>query len=428
MNGSKEMLATPASPHRQVVRPLGIFAVWRLQSYGYGLVIIYVVILTHLYMIGAWILNDAGSPIYIDFACSWVAGLQALHGNTASIYAPAEFLKAQDALVGVGRSAYPNWPYPPIFFLLLAPLALLPYVAAFLTWDVMTLAGYVVVAYLIARRPAAIALALAAPFVPWNLIGGQNSLLMASLFGASLLLLERHPIAAGVFIGCLTYKPQFGILLPMALAASNNWRAFATAAATAALLAGASAAAFGTYPWEAFPRAFLDHSGGILLHDPESVSPVYWGHLQTVYGVVRMLDGGAALAWLAQSIATLAGGAIVWLVWRSEGRYALKAAILPAAALLATPYAHTHDMAIIAVSVAFLAADQIEFGLHRGEQTGMLALFGASLVMVITFGGTPLGPVVTVTLLAIIFRRAFNQAPRSRAIVPAALRYFKKIF
>jgi hypothetical protein len=394
-------------PDRGFVRPLGILAVWRLQAYGYGLVIIYLVVLIHLYMIGAWILNGTGSPIYIDFACSWVAGSQALHGATASIYTPAEFLKAQDALVGFGNSVYPYWPYPPIFFLILAPLALLPYAAAYLTWDVITLAGYVAIVYLIVRRPAAIALALAAPFVPWNLIGGQNGLLMASLLGASLLLLERHPIAAGLFIGCLTYKPQFGILLPVVLAASKNWRAFASAAASAALLAGASAVTFGTDAWEAFPRALFEHSGGILLRDPGDVSTAYWGHLQTVYGVIRTLHRGAAIAWLAQSIAMVGGGVIAWSVWRAPVRYALKAAILPAAALLATPYAHTHDMAIIVIAVAFLAADQIKFGLLRGEQVALLTLFAASLVMVITFGGTPLGPVVTVTFLAIVFRRAF---------------------
>ena len=41
---------------------------------------------------------------------------------------------------------------------------------------------------------------------------------------------ERRPVLAGLLIGCLTWKPQFGILLPVALAASNRWRAFASAA------------------------------------------------------------------------------------------------------------------------------------------------------------------------------------------------------
>jgi hypothetical protein len=410
-----EAVQTSAVSDKKSQRLLPIFAAWRLRAYGYGFAIIYSVILIHLYMVGAWILDGKGSPLYIDFACSWVAGLQALHGSVASIYIPTEFLKAQDALVGAGHSAYPYWPYPPIFFLILVPVSLLPYVPAYLTWDVITLVGYVIVVYKIVPRPPTIALALASPFVPWNLIGGQNGLLMASLFGASLLLLERPPLLAGVFIGCLTYKPQFGILLPVALVACNNWRAFASAAATAVLLIGVSAIVFGIDSWEAFPRALVDQAGGILLNNSENLPTSYWGHLQTVYGAVRALHGGAATAWLAQGTATAAAGIIVWLVWRSPVRYAVKAALLPPAALLATPYAHPHDMAIVAVSVAFLASDQVAFGLLRGEQATMLALFATSLIIIITFGTAPLGPVVAMALLGIICRRVLNQDPLPEA-------------
>ncbi len=82
---------------------------------------------------------------------------------------------------------------------------------------------------------------------------------------------------------------------------------------------------------------------------------------------------------------------IVWLVWRSRVRYALKAAALSAAALIATPYAFAYDLAAIAVPVAFLAQDQIDRGLLRGEQTTLLALFAASLVVFAMAGKAPAG-------------------------------------
>jgi hypothetical protein len=65
-------------------------------------------------------------------------------------------------------------------------------------------------------------------------------------------------------------------------------------------------------------------------------------------------------------------------------------------------------MAIVAVSLAFLAADQMAFGLLRGEQTAMLSLFAMSLAIIISLGGTPLGPLMTVILLGIILRRALS--------------------
>jgi hypothetical protein len=81
---------------------------------------------------------------------------------------------------------------------------------------------------------------------------------------------------------------------------------------------------------------------------------------------------------------------------------ALKAATLSAAAL--------------AIPIAFLAKDQIDCGVLRGEQTIMIAWFGmivAALFVIgdsanhITFGSVPLGPFVILTLLALILRRAF---------------------
>jgi arabinofuranan 3-O-arabinosyltransferase len=413
MSDVLETLRSETDSDRRSPRLLGIFAAWRLQAYGYGCAFIYAVLLVHFYHIGAWLVDGTGLPVYIDFTCAWVAGSQVLQGQAASIYDPAEFLKVQDALVGAGHSAYPYWPYPPIYFLILAPLAMLPYVAAFLTWDLVTLVGCIAVVYLIVRRRAAIALVLASPFAAWNLIDGQSGFLTASLLGASLLVLERRPVLAGVFIGCLTYKPQFGILIPVALVALGQWRAFASAAATTAFLVGTSAAAFGIDIWGAFPRAFIGHTGGILLHDPENTSMFYWGHLQTIYGLIRTLHGGAVLAWFAQGVTALAVAIIIWLVWRSPARYALKAATLSAAALIATPYAQTYDFAAIAIPVAFLARDQIACGLLRGEQTIMLALFGASLGVLVALASVPLGPVIVIALFAIILRRVFYHRRQS---------------
>lgn len=52
---------------------------------------------------------------------------------------------------------------------------------------------------------------------------GQNSFLTAALLGGSLLLLDKRPIVAGVLIGLLSYKPQFGLLIPLVLVATGRW-------------------------------------------------------------------------------------------------------------------------------------------------------------------------------------------------------------
>jgi hypothetical protein len=389
-----------------------IFKDWWLGTFGCALAVLYLVYFVSLYRAGTWIVHSTGRPIYTDFAVWWMGGIQALHGNAATLYDPVEYARLQTALFRPGKAFYLNWPsYPPTFFLLLAPLALLPYAAALITWDVATLLGCIVIVYLIVGRRAAIALTLAAPFTAWNFIAAQNGFLTASLLGGSLLFLKRRPLLAGVFIGCLTYKPQYGILFPFALVAGRQWRAIASAAITTALLAGASIALFGAGAWAAFPRGFVVQAGMSL----QAAAGSNWGYLQTVYGLVRHLHGGTGLAWLAQGATTAGLAVIVWLAWRSRVDYALKAATLAAAALLATPYAFAYDMAAIVIPAAFLADDQLRHGLLPGDKAVWIALFGMPLGVLVTlgdnahgvtFGGTPLSLVAAIALFAAILRRA----------------------
>jgi hypothetical protein len=403
MSEALRTVQVQASPDQGAPRILGVFARWRLLAYGYTFPVFYAAFFIYLYSRGLWLANESGALVYHDFTCFWVAGWQALHGETASLPDQAAFREVQDNFGGLGHSPYSLLSYPPTFTLILAPLAMLPYVASFLIWESVTLAACVTVVYLIVRRQPAISLTLASPLAAWNFLIGQNGFLTASLLGASLLLLERRPVLAGVFIGCLTYKPQFGILLPVALIAARQWRACVSAAVTAIFLVAASAAAFGVDAWAAFPRTLFAQGSETMFSSHE------WGFLfQTVYGLILVLHGGAALASLAQGLVAAGVGIVVWLVWRSPVRYALKAATLAAGALIATPHALAYDLAAIAIPVAFLASDQIRYGLLRGEQTTIIALFVASLAVIPTTGKAPVGAVILVTLLCLILRRALQ--------------------
>jgi hypothetical protein len=382
-----------------------------LESFGYTLAALYLLYFIVLYRAGTWIISPTGLPIYTDFANLWAAGMQALHGNPASLYDPGELGKLQATLFGPGQAFYPNWPFPPTILLLLAPLALLSYRYAFISWDVATMVGCVAVVYLIVRRRPSIALALAMPFTAWSFLSAYTGFLTASLIGGSLLFLDRQPVVAGIFIGCLTYKPHFGILFPVALVASRNWRAILSSAATVGILAAASITLFGSSAWVAFPRGLFTQFGLNLMAGEDG----NWGYLQTMYGLIRSLHGGPHLAWLAQAGTAAGLVVIVWLVWRSQVCYALKAATLATGALLATPNAFAYDMAALVVPAAFLASDQLRRGLLPGDKAVWIVLFGAPLAVLVTlgdnagqttFGGTPVGLLAAIALLAVTLRRA----------------------
>jgi len=292
--------------------------------------------------------------------------------------------------------------------LLLAPLGALPYLVAFVAYELATLLTCIAVVSLAARRCSAIALLLASPFTAWNFIAGQSGFLSASLVGAALLALESRPLLAGVFLGLLTYKPQLAILFPVALVAAKEWRALFAAAMTTAVLVAGSIIAFGADAWAAWPRDLVARAGFELGVDPDQ----YWGLYQTIYGLFRYFGSARTMAALAQGVAALGIVVIVWVVWRSRARYPLKAAIVSAGMLLAPHHVLAYDLAAIAIPVAFLARDQLDCGLLHGEQTSLFALFAASFLVFPTAGRAPVGLAVALAVLGLALRRA-RRSPAS---------------
>lgn len=155
----------------------------------------------------------------------------------------------------------------------------------------------------------------------------------------------------GVLFGLLTDKPHLGLLVPVALIAGGNWRAFITAGIVAMLMAAASWAAFGTVTWQ----AFVDSIG----HTSQAFLSNGWADrykLQTAFGLTRTLGGPEWLSWTVQAMVAIVAAVCVAVVWRSRTAYEVKASALVTAALLATPYLYlyTYDLVVLAVPLAFL--------------------------------------------------------------------------
>ena len=176
-------------------------------------------------------------------------------------------------------------------------------------------------------------LALAFPAVVINLGQAHNGFLTAALIGAALVMLDERPIHVGILIGCLAYKPQFGLLIPLVLIATGRWRVFFAAAATVAVLALAVTFALGIDVWSAF-LASTKFTRAVVLEQ----SGTGWYKIQSVFSWVRQWGGGLTLAYALQGAVMLAAAAALTCLWRSQAAYPLKAAGLLIGSVLATPY------------------------------------------------------------------------------------------
>src|SRR5579862_6048359 len=123
-----------------------------------------------------------------DFLSFHAAGALADAGTPALAYDHAAHHAAEEAVLG-RATEYNYFYYPPVFLLLCAPLALLPYLAAFILFQVVCAGGCFLALRLI-RRDLPPAVLLAFPGLWWAVGTGQNALLTAALFAAGTALLE----------------------------------------------------------------------------------------------------------------------------------------------------------------------------------------------------------------------------------------------
>jgi hypothetical protein len=379
------------SPIRLDARALGI-------AVAASFALAYPVLLWKMFHLHGWILGPGNLLSVTDFMVFWLAGHSALQGAAEAAYVPQLHHAAEAAMSGHPFAGQLPWRNSPVFFFVAAPLALLPYVLSFVLWVATSLAVYALVVWRIARTPLALVLACATPAVFINAICGQNGTLTAALMGAALLCLERRPVVTGILIGLICYKPQFGILLPIALAAGGYWRAFFAAAIACGVAVLASAFVFGANSWHEFIHYLPVTSNEILVLGINGFNKI-----QTIYGLMRWLGFGNGIAGMMQTgLACIAGAALFWL-WRHDVPLSLKAAALPIATLLVTPHLFMYDFTLLVVSFAFLYRqrpfDNLEFwsiGLAN-------VCIGAFL-----FFPTPIGLVALFISSALIVRRTVH--------------------
>ena len=372
---------------------------------GLMLSLAYLVLLGGAYLEGNFLTDKQGRPIANDFVNVFAAGRLTLDGAPADAYDWPLHKAAEERAVGHAFANYYGWHYPPTFLFVAAALAMLPYVAALVIWLTATLAAYAATLAGILGGRAGAFVALGFPAALWNITAGQNGFLTATLIGGTLALLDRRPVLAGLCLGLLSYKPQFGLLFPIVLIADRRWLTLVTATLVASALAVVSWLAFGTVTWEAFVHA-TPMTSRIVLGE----GGAEFARLQSLFGFVRALGGGEMLAWIAQAVAAIALAAGLIVLWRSRVAYELKAAALAAATLVVTPYAYIYDFAVLAVAVAFLLRIALKHGFTASEIVA-LPIAGA-LILAFPYMKTQFGLAAAMIVIALVAQRALTMTPR----------------
>jgi hypothetical protein len=357
----------------------------------------------------AAILRQDGPYPFGDFFALWSYGKVLVAEPAAVLYDSASLIARQVAL-GMASTQSNPFPYPPIIMPVLWPLGWLTYTAAYAAFMAPTFSLYVLAvgAGTPPPRLPLVLFAIVAPTTILTLVAGQGGFLAAALFLGGMRLVPSRPVLGGVLLGLLAYKPQLGVLVPVALLAAGQWRAIAAAVATVAMLAVATSAAFGWHiwlDWFGYLPAYADQ----FERESTQSDPL----MPTLTAALRALHVAPGIARPAQ--AALALAAAVW-VWR-ECRHGLtRGAVLALATgtFLATPHAFIYDLPLLTGAVLLFIDHRLRAsdGLSTGEVCALTLALIFPALMVHAGGTVPIG-VACLAVLAVVLIRQHAVADRT---------------
>jgi hypothetical protein len=373
--------------------------------------LLYVLLLALLFATAHGTLDYQGRPLGTDFSQVWTAGTMVWDGRAAEVWDwPSHFAVQREFHRSASVDLY-GWHYPPPFLLVAAALAALPYLAALVAWQVATLLPLALMAQRYLGLRDGWLFVVAAPVSFICVAHGHNGFLTALLLGGGLILLDRRPLAAGLLLGCLVYKPQFALLIPLLLLVARQWRAIVGAALSSLALIAVTYAIWGWPVWQAFLDS-LPLTRAVVIEQ----GTTGWEKIMSPFAAMRGLGMAVGPAYLVQGAASIAAiGAALWLAW--TGRPGLRNAAATAAVLIATPYVLDYDFVVLLLGIGFLWKDGERHG-WGGYEKSLLALAWIAPLFARNLAGAtlfPLGLLTACIVLGIALRRSLTASPSRRS-------------
>ena len=346
-----------------------------------------------------------------DFIAFWTASRAAIEGAAVQFYQPENLPDAIAQMAPTMGNVNLFWQYPPTMYLILFPLGFLPFTVSFFTWATLNLGLFFLLIRKFWSNKIALFLALSSGAVFQAIITGQTGFLTAACIAIIATYAGSAPALAGMAAALLTVKPQLGLLIPVALAAGNYWRAFFWAAVASILFAGASALIFGIDSWFAAIQAISEHGARV------SSSGFPHRKMVSVYGAMKMLAAPEVIALGTQIIASFVLVAVIFVIWRAKPHRDIRILSLCAATPIAAPYALYYELPAMVIAVFLLAKIGFTKGWLWGERALLPVLWVAPLL---TLGGgsapgAPMTALTAILALVLCLRRALYETGHLRA-------------
>lgn len=307
-----------------------------------------------------------GQGVITDYDLFRVVGVLVHEGRAEIAYHHPSLIEAQERLTGADDLV--PWAYPPLFNLVVAPLAWLPRGLGYGLFTGGTLAVWTWLLWRLAGAAAARVLLLLAPMLVVQVLAGQNGFLTGALAGWFALLALRGGAVAGLPLGLMAIKPHLALGLGVMVLVRRDWRVLGLALAVALALAALATAVMGLRIWPAFLAGAREAEG--FLRDGAYQLP----RMTSLYATLRSLGLAPGAALVGQlALALAAAGAIALGARRGALPPRQLLALACAAGLLFSPYSYDYDLALFGIALALVAPELVAQA-RRWEWAGLTVL------------------------------------------------------
>jgi hypothetical protein len=287
-----------------------------------------------------------------DFLALYVGATLA---GTPDLYSPPVFERMQKKTVNIRMPAV-LFSRPPFYAVLLKPLAAMPYPAAYLLFQVLSVAALVSALRVLAPRgdPLWLLGGMSIPVLT-AFINGQDVLLVLAAAAASIALWRRgFTFVAGLVLSLCAIKFHFFLFVPFALIFRRQWRQLGGAATGLVTFYGIGAAAQG-WRWPVNYLGFLQ-----FLRNPELTPAPYT--MPNIHGLVMAAFGDAR--GLEIAVAALTALGVLYVLARAD-EFEMTLALAIAAGLLINVHTYIQDYCLLMLLPAVAARDSMarKFGL-----------------------------------------------------------------
>jgi hypothetical protein len=340
----------------------------------------------------------------VDFFAIWSYGKFIFSKPFVEIYDNDILLDFQEDLGACPKCLLP-YAYPPFFLFYILPLGVLSYYLAYILWLLGTGCCYFAASFDQQKRRYTAFLTIFGPATIASLVAGQTGLLSSALIVGGFRVVGTRPILGGILFGLASFKPQLGILIPVALVSARLWRTMAVACVTILVLVLGSGIFFGWSMWSLWVAKLLPHADWVLGVN-DRYNPTITSNLISV-GVEL------PIARIVQACVGLFVAITIWMCFR-KGVTILATALLFVGTFLATPYALFHDMPMLTNAVLAVLRDeeQTKRLLTIPELIVLAATLILPVIMLETWRPAMLRSIPLIFLFGLVVRRILQSRSR----------------